>query len=333
MEPDTRYSLIGAVVLALTAAAIIAYLWLSSVGRNADYRFYTVFFERQSLEGLQVGGSVNMRGINVGRVEDYEIGHDNINRVRVTLRVARETPVRENTVATVSRNLLTGIARINLVTPGTPGPELEKIARGEKYPVIPEGTSTTDQITDAVSRVAVTADVVLQNANRILGPDNQKAFAELLVQLRDLTRGLNERLSTVDKVAVEIQASSAAFRKATVDIAGAARRIGDAAEPLARDGSSAMREATTALQTLTVATRNVERDLGLALQRIEKEGGAVLRRTDDALDIGVLELRATATELRTTAEALTRTLDRMRDPRAALLGPGRAQLGPGEARP
>ena len=74
MEPDTRYSLIGAVVLALTAAAIIAYLWLSSVGRNADYRFYTVFFERQSLEGLQVGGSVNMRGINVGRVEDYEIG-------------------------------------------------------------------------------------------------------------------------------------------------------------------------------------------------------------------------------------------------------------------
>ena len=100
MEPEARYTLIGAVVLALAAAAIAGFLWLSSSGRGSDYRFYTVFFEHQSLDGLQVGGSVNMRGINVGRVEDYEIGDDTINRVRVTLRVARETPVRENTVST-----------------------------------------------------------------------------------------------------------------------------------------------------------------------------------------------------------------------------------------
>lgn len=333
MEPDTRYTVIGAVVLALTAATVLGYLWLASVGRESDYRFYTVYFERQALDGLQVGGSVNMRGITVGRVEDYLIDSENINRVRVVLRVARETPVRQNTVATVSRNIVTGIARINLVTPGVPGPELVKVAEGERYPVIPEGTSGTEQITDAINRLAAVADQTLQNANRVLGPENQKAFAELLAQTRDLAKGLNDRLATVDRMALEIEASSTAFRKATGDIALAARRVADIAEPLSRDAGAALREATAALQALTAATHNVERDLSAALKRIDKDGGMLARRADDSLDIGVLELRATAADLRTSADTIARTLDRLREPRAALLGPGRAQLGPGEGGP
>lgn len=330
MEPDTRYTIIGAAVLALTAAAILGYLWLSRVGSQADYRFYTVYFVHQSLEGLQVGGSVNMRGITVGRVEDYEIDSHNINRVRVVLRVARETPVRQNTVATISRNIVTGIARVNLVTPGVPGPELVKVAEGERYPVIPEGTSGTEQITDAVNRLATVADQTLRSANQVLGPENQKAFAELLAQTRDLAKGLNQRLATVDRVALEIEASSAAFRKASADIAQAARRVADTAEPLSRDAGAALREATTALQALTTATRSIERDLSATLQRLDKDTGMLARRADDSMDIGVLELRATAADLRTSADAIARTLDRLREPRAALIGPDRAQLGPGE---
>ena len=97
MEPETRYTVIGAVVLALIGAAVFGYVWLSSSGRASDFRYYTVYFEKQSLSGLQVGGNVNMRGITVGRVEDYSLSRDNVNRVKVNLRVARDTPVRENT--------------------------------------------------------------------------------------------------------------------------------------------------------------------------------------------------------------------------------------------
>lgn len=330
MEPDTRYSIIGAVVLLLSAAAVAAYLWLDTSGRAAGFHFYTVYFERQSLEGLQVGGSVNMRGIAVGRVEGYEIQADNINRVQVTLRVARDTPVSDNTYATVTRNLLTGIARINLVTPGTPGPELVAVAPGERYPVIPEGLSSTDQFTDSLKQLTLTADQALGNANRVLGPDNQRAFAELLVQLRDLARGLNARLATVDQVALEIRTSAAAFGKATTEIASAATRIATAAEPLARDAGSALRDASSALHTLTEATRKVEQDLTRTLQRVDRDGGALITRADAALDVSVLELRATAAELRRSADAVARTLDNLREPRAALLGPSRAQLGPGE---
>ena len=81
MEPEARYTTIGAVLLALIVSTIVGFVWLKSSGRAADFRFYTVYFERQSLEGLQIGGDVNMRGVKVGRVEEYRLGRDNINRV------------------------------------------------------------------------------------------------------------------------------------------------------------------------------------------------------------------------------------------------------------
>ena len=66
MEPETRYAFVGAIVLALAAAAVAGFAWLSSVGPASEYLFYTIRFERQSLDGVQVGGDVTMRGIKVG---------------------------------------------------------------------------------------------------------------------------------------------------------------------------------------------------------------------------------------------------------------------------
>jgi phospholipid/cholesterol/gamma-HCH transport system substrate-binding protein len=332
MEPDTRYTVIGAVVLALVGAAIFGFLWLSSSGRDSDFRFYTIYFERQSLEGLQVGASVNMRGVTVGRVEQYSIQPDNINRVKVLIRVARETPVRENTKASVSRNVITGIARIKLETPGVPGPELVKLARGERYPVIPEGTSGMEQITDSATRLAESADTALQKVNQLMGPENQQAFAALLVNLRDLSDGLNKRLALLDKSAAGLDQGMATVRQSADLIARSAKRLADSAEPLAKEAGTTLQDAQTALRELTQATRTLERDLSRGLQAIEKDGSALMRRGDAALDVGTLELRATAQELRSSAERIARALDRLQDPKAALLGPGEQQLGPGEAR-
>ena len=330
MEPEARYTTIGAVLLGLVAAAIAAFVWLSSSGRASDFRFYTIYFERQSLEGLQVGGDVNMRGVKVGRVEDYTIARSNINRVAVRIRVARETPVSENTRAAVARNILTGIARINLETPGTPGPELVAVPEGERYPVIPEGTSDLDQIADAVSRLAVQADEALENLNRVLGPQNQQSFADTLASIRDLTAGLTKRLDQVDDTAVSIRRTADAFTRSSRDIAAAVDRVAQVVEPLGRDAGSALQDARATLREFTQTSRTLERELVQAVQRLETETGALARRADDAVDVGTHELRATAAELRANVDLITRTLDRLQDPKALLLGPSTRQMGPGE---
>lgn len=330
MEPEARYTTIGAVLLALIAAAITGFVWLKSSGRASDYRFYTIYFERQSLEGLQIGGDVNMRGVKVGRVEEYTLARSNINRVAVRIRVARETPVSENTRATVARNFLTGIARVNLDTPGTPGPELVGVPDGERYPVIPEGTSDFEQIADSVSRLAVQADTALENLNRVMGPRNQRAIADTIAAIRDLSVGLNDRLTEVDEAARSIRRSADAFTRSSREVAAAVDRVSRTVEPVGREAGGTLQAAQATLREFTQTGRNLERELTATLGRIERDTGGLARRADDAVDIGVHELRATTEELRSSVELITRTLDRLQDPKALLIGPSARQMGPGE---
>ena len=130
MEAEAHYKTVGATLVCLVVAVVLGMVWLARTGARADFRYYTIYFERQSLEGLQVGGDVNIRGVKVGRVEQYSISRDNINLVKVTIRIDRNSPVSTNTVAVVDRNILTGLARINLATPGRPGPELTEVPQG-----------------------------------------------------------------------------------------------------------------------------------------------------------------------------------------------------------
>src|SRR5687767_1172354 len=152
MEAEARYTWVGAAILLLVVALVGSLVWLRNVGAQRDYTYYTIHFEHQSLEGLQIGADVELRGIKVGLVEDYALAGDGANRVRVDLRVNRRAPVRTNTVAVVTRNLLTGIAAISLVNADPQGKPLTAVPPGEQYPVIAEGRSNLEEITGRVNQ-------------------------------------------------------------------------------------------------------------------------------------------------------------------------------------
>lgn len=322
MEPETRYTLVGAVVLALIAAVAVAYVWLAHSGGAAGYRFYAIHFESQSLDGLQLGSDVNMRGVKVGRVQEYSISRDNINRVEVVIRVDRQTPVSSNTNAVIARNLVTGFARIDLVTPGTPGPQLVEVAEGERYPRIPEGTSDLEHIAGVLSRLALTGGSAMANVEQLLNADNRETLIGAVAAVRDLAAGLDRRLDRVDGAADSIRDTALALQRSSGDIAAAVVQ-------LARQGSDVLRD----IEPLGRQAQAGLADLSAAAKALERESAAIARRLDSTADAGALELRATARELRQGAEQLSRAAERLRDPRAALLGPSPAQLGPGETLP
>ena len=311
MEPDVRYTFIGATLVALVAAAIIALLWISQAGAREAYRKYQIVFVRQSLEGLQVGGDVNMRGIKVGQVVGYSLSPTRVNRVTVTIRVERDTPISENTVAVVSRTLVTGIARIGLRTPMPPGRPLER-AEGQDYPVIKEGTSTEEQITDALTRIAESGTEAIERVNALLDQPNRDALRDVLINLRDLSAGLNARLDRLDRTLATVNRAADSFGHASADVAASVDRIGHDVGPLARQAQTSIRDVSDSVKTL------------------QTQIVALAQRLDAASQTASLDLHATARELRVTAEALDRTLNRYRDPRALIFGPNPAQLGPGE---
>lgn len=312
MESEARYTAVGATLLALVIAVVLAVTWLARTGARPDSRYYTIYFERQSLEGLQVGGDVNMRGVKVGRVESYSISTKNINRVRVIIRIDGDTPVSTNTVAVVDRNILTGIARINLGTPGEPGPELSAVQAGETYPVIPEGQSDIEQFTNAMNRLANTGAAALSSVEQLLNKENRETFGAALANLRDLSGALATRMGRLDDVSDALAKSAVEFGKSSREIAAAVERVGAGAQPAFKQAEATMRE------------------LARAVRALERETTTLAKRLDHAADTGALEIRATAQEMRATAEIFARAADRLQDPRAVILGPGAAQLGPGE---
>jgi phospholipid/cholesterol/gamma-HCH transport system substrate-binding protein len=313
MEPEVRYTLVGAALLGLLLALALTLVWLTRGGPSADLRYYTIHFEHASLEGLQVGGDINMRGIKVGRVVDYSISRDNINRVNVTVRIDRKSPVSNNTVATIGRNLLTGLASISLVTPGAPGPELTNIAPGEQYPVIAEGESS--ELNAAVDRFALAGASAFESLDRLLNKENREAFAATLASLRQLSGALSQRVGKFDAVADALVKNSNQFAKSSREIAAAVDRVSASAQPVASQAQLTLR------------------DISHAAQSLERETSAVATRLDGAADSSALEISATARELRATAEILARAADQLKDPRALILGPSRGQLGPGETLP
>jgi len=311
MEAEARYTFVGAALLVLLVTVAAGLLWLQDAGSRRDFAYYNIFFERQSLDGLQLGGEVAVRGIKVGRVEDIALTGA-VNRVHVLIRVDRRVPVAQNTVAVVTRNLITGIASINLVTPDKPGPPLLVVPEGSTYPVIAEGESDVDNLTGRFSQIGDIAAEAVSNINRTFRAENREAMGEALRNLRDLTAGLNRRLAALDR-------SMAAFDTAVVSAGRASDRIATATEDAGRQLEPALAQAQSALRAMASAAESLERESKGISQSVDRAADA----TDDQLSV-------IAVELRSSVEAFNRALDRFRDPAAALLGPSKVQLGPGE---
>jgi phospholipid/cholesterol/gamma-HCH transport system substrate-binding protein len=311
MEPDVRYTFIGATLVALVVAAVAAILWLTQAGSRDSYRNYQIVFERQSLEGLQIGGDVAMRGIKIGQVVNYSLSSTDINRVTVLIRIQRDAPVTENTVAVVTRTFVTGIARISLRTPIPPGRLLERVA-GQEYPVIKEGTSTEEKITDAASRIAESGAETLDRLNDLLNGQNREAVRDVLVNIRTLTAGLDARLNRIDQTLATVNRAVDQFGRASANIASAVDRV------------------TLDVGPLMKQTEGTIREVGESVKAVQGQTVLLAQTLQSASQSASLDLHATARELRVTAEVLDRTLNRYRDPRGLIFGPSPAQLGPGE---
>jgi phospholipid/cholesterol/gamma-HCH transport system substrate-binding protein len=296
MEPEARYTLVGIAVLILIGLIVAAVLWLRSTAEGRDVRDYKIYFERQSLEGLEIRGEVRMRGIRVGSVTGFLFSPRRRGAVEVLIRVEASTPVRESTEAIVARHLVTGIASIRLVNSTEESPLLTQASTDEPYPVIAEGESAIQQFSESVNQLAQRADDTLQRINALLSPENRAAFAEILSNARRLSRDADRAVLAAASAAEEVRKLASRY-DALGDQAGASLH-----------------------------------DITAAIGAMRDDVARLAERADRLLASGDVEIRATAQALRAAADSLAATAGRLRDPRQVLFGPAEGALGPGEAK-
>ena len=313
MEPEAKYTLVGGAVLALIALLVAAIAWLASTTRGADVQRYTIYFARQSLEGLQVRSDVRMKGIRVGAVTGFSFA-DRPGTVVVTIEIDPSTPVKDSTRAVVDRNLITGLATIRLQNLNEESLPIARPGPGRPDPVIAEGASQLQQFGETANELAMRADETMRRINLTLSNENQAVLAETLVSVRNLSRAAERAVVRADAALVSVTRTSDAVGAVTAGLGRDVHRLADRYDTLGAEATTSLREASA------------------AMRQVSGEVAQLSRHAENLLVDSNAEVRLTSQQLRGTADAVSVAARRIRDPRAALFGPGEANLGPGESR-
>jgi phospholipid/cholesterol/gamma-HCH transport system substrate-binding protein len=315
MEAEARYTLVGAVVLAVAALAVLATLWITGRADSIAYRHYTIYFRSQSMDGLDVDSAVKMRGIKVGMVSDFDFVSEPDEAVRVVIKVSDQAPVRQGAVAYVKRNVVTGLATIEIANPADNGKLLTEAPEGEKHPVIAEGSSELDKVASAVSRMAENGAQVLDKMNDLLSDENRAKFSATLANLEQISDHLVGSRAALEAAVQGIRDASDEFRFAGASITQAATRAEGSIADVGQNAQLALKEAAQALESM------------------QQEARIISEKLQALSDAGTLELGAMSRDVRTAADAVTVAGQKLSNPKALLLGPGKPQAGPGEKQP
>jgi len=197
MEAKVNFVAIGVFVVVLSTALIAGVLWLSSgkyYRRNFD--IYQTHMS-ESVSGLNLDAPVRYRGVDVGRVRKIALAPENVEEVEVTLEIDRGTPIKEDTVATLETQGLTGIAFVELTGGRRDSPPL-KARPGQAYPVIKSGPSLMTRLETAAPLLLDRLNRLSESLNALLDEDNRLAIKKTLADLQVLSRTLAARSPAID---------------------------------------------------------------------------------------------------------------------------------------
>ncbi len=314
MEPEAKYTLVGASALVLVGLLAAAIVWLLASGQREELQGYTIYFAKQSLEGLEVRSDVRMKGIRVGAVTGFSFSSSRPGTVEVTIGISPKAPVRTSTRAVVDRNLVTSLATIRLVNGDETSALVDRTESGDTAPVIAEGSSQLQQFSDTANQLAARVDETLRRVNTLLSNENTATIGATLVNLQSLTQHAGVAIDHLDRTVESIGRTSEQAHVALQGLGGDAHKVAGTVDELATQAKMSLREITGSTARLTTD-----------LSHIADASEALLGNSD-------LEVRATSAQLRATAAALGTTARKFNDPRAAVFGPAAENLGPGEGR-
>jgi len=322
MEEKVNFALVGVFVLALGAALIAAVLWLSSGGAyRRAYDTYQTYMD-ESVSGLSRDAPVRYRGVEVGRVRRMALSSAHIEQVQLTLDIERGTPVKQDTVAVLRVQGLTGIAYVELSGGSSASPALE--ARpGEAYPVIRSGPSLMVRLDSAITTLLTNLNRTSESLVELLDEGSRREIKQSLADLRILSRTLAARSATIDtglSNTARILENTARF---TDDLPRLVERMQKSADGFDRMNSQLARAGQSASATLAVADATLTgagNTLAGARADLREAGAEILPE----IQLLLAELREVTASLRRISEQVEQ------NPRLLLFGKPAPRPGPGE---
>jgi phospholipid/cholesterol/gamma-HCH transport system substrate-binding protein len=201
METKASYVLVGAVTLLAIIAGLGFFLWLAKVQIDRTYARYDILFD--SVAGLGNASPVRFNGVDVGQVLSIDLSRSDPSRVRVSIEVSANTPVRQGTIARLESQGVTGVSFVGLEggVPDAPALDRDPLTG---VPVIPSETSVVQGLIDDAPDLLEEAISLLKDLSKFTSEENRTAVADILKNVDAATERLDVALSNVDQITQDI---------------------------------------------------------------------------------------------------------------------------------
>jgi phospholipid/cholesterol/gamma-HCH transport system substrate-binding protein len=320
METRANHVLIGSFVLVFLAALALFVVWISKLQVDREYAYYDVLFS-DSVSGLGEGGDVRFNGIKVGSVDRIVINRADPAKVKVTLSLDAETPVRRNSFAQLELQGITGVSFVQ-ISGGTADSPLVAGAtsRGGDHPEIPARPSKIAELIQSAPEILARSAEFLDRANQLLSPENERAIAGILGDVRTLTSALAGREQTMMRTLDNLERASAGSEETLRSVRQAVERFNGVV-------AEAERTMAAARTTVTRVDGIIEQELPPLITDTRRTAATLAKLSDQIQDViaenrepmrafatdGLAEFRQFISDSRILVDSLSRVASRLEE--------------------
>lgn len=195
MENKASYFWVGIFVFGVFFASLVFMLWLGGYSEEEGFEYYEIHTQ-ESVAGLGLKAPVRLLGVEVGSVENISIYTKQNLGVNILIKVKKETPIKEDTFATLQLQGITGLKFIQLQGGSVSS---KKLTSDDGYPVIAFRESflaTIDRQGERIFSLIKTAD---DKSKKLLSDANLQNIETLLKNLAQLSENLNANSKALSK--------------------------------------------------------------------------------------------------------------------------------------
>src|SRR5258708_35528620 len=178
METRAHYILVGAFVIAVLAASFIAVIWLVGAQFQREGAIYDIYF-RGSVSGLSDGAVVRYKGVAIGRVLNIRLDPENVERIRVRIEIDSATPIKEDAVAELQAQGITGLAFRQITGGSNAAPDVQK-REDKRYPIIASRQSGLEEVVTSAPELFKRATLVADRIALVLSHANVASCTQTL---------------------------------------------------------------------------------------------------------------------------------------------------------
>lgn len=286
MDDKVNHAIVGAFVLALGAVLVAGVLWLSAgLGRHAKLDVYQGVIQ-ESVAGLNIDAPVKVLGVNVGKVTRIEIDRENSEQVRLHFLIEQGTPIKQDSVAVLKTQGLTGIAYVEISGGSAEAARLVPGPDG-RPPTIPFKLSLPARLENVLTAVLANVDRMSNNLNAVFDDQNRAALKATLADTATLARTLAAQQGALSAGIADAARTARVAAQAVEQLAPTLTRIAasaQAVERLAQTAEGASARAGVAADVAASGAQQLHSDTLPELARLMAELNqlsASLRRLTD----------------------------------------------------